>query len=327
VASTSTVGQVPRNTIGVVLHPSRPVVGSLQKITTWAAEHDVEVLMREVDAERLLAPAAPVSDEEFRDRVESVISLGGDGTMLGALRLVGDRPVPVMGVNHGHLGFLVELEPDELDGALDRLVRGDYVIEPQSCLTLTVDPDPDPEVAEMPTLRAFNDVVLTRRGQSHSVSLDLVVNGDRYGYYRCDAVIVSTPAGSTAYNYAAGGPIVSPSAAATVITPVAPMSGIARPVVLGAGELLRLEVPHEAPKASIELDGVPVGTLRQHRGISVQLVPDAGLVVRFDGTRHFERNRVKLSLLDLPLRRDQLLDLVPAELRERVTGTGHPPSG
>lgn len=312
-----------RNTIGIVLHPSRPVAGSLQKITAWAAEHDVEVLMREADAERLIAPATAVPDDELRERVESLISLGGDGTMLGALRLVGDRPVPVMGVNHGHLGFLVELEPDDLDGALDRLVKGDYAIEPQSCLALTVDHEDG--VPDLPTLRAFNDVVLTRRGQSHSVSLDLVVNGNRYGYYRCDAVIVSTPAGSTAYNYAAGGPIVSPSAAATVITPVAPMSGIARPVVLGADELLRLEVPHDAPKASIELDGVPVGTLRQHRGISVQLVPDAGLVVRFDRTRHFERNRVRLSLLDLPLRRDQLLDLVPAGLRDRATGSGHPP--
>nr|WP_284288435.1 NAD(+)/NADH kinase [Angustibacter aerolatus] len=101
-----------RTTVGLVVHPTRPVDVSVDRIVRWGSEHGVHVVVRQSDAERA-AGAQPVPDEVFADVVDGVVSLGGDGTMLGAMRLSMPRRVPVLGVNHGNLGFLVEVTPDE----------------------------------------------------------------------------------------------------------------------------------------------------------------------------------------------------------------------
>ena len=116
--------------------------------------------------------------------------------MLGAMRLMVERPVPVLGVNHGNLGFLVEVTPNDLPSALQRLTAGNFSIEQYECLQTSVDR------AGFTVRHGFNDVVLAPAGRVGPVSVDLTVNDLRYGYYRGDAVIVSTPIGSTAYNYA-----------------------------------------------------------------------------------------------------------------------------
>ncbi len=147
-----------------------------------------------------------LDDGEFAASVDAVVSLGGDGTMLGALRLLADRPVPVLGVNHGHLGFLVDIRPAELGTALDRIAAGEYGVELRHALRVRVGRDGADEHV------AFNDVVVGRAPGSSAVAVDLSVATARYGYYRADAVIVATATGSTAYSYAAGGPVISPSA-------------------------------------------------------------------------------------------------------------------
>ena len=131
-------------------------------------------------------------------------------------------------------------------------------------------------------------------------------------------MVLSTPNGSTAYNYAAGGPVLSPSAACTVITPVAPMAGIGRPVVLGAGDRVSLTVASDSAPVAVDVDGTPAGELKPGDVLTARLREDAAQVVRLSAGEHASRSRVKLSLLDLPLRRDQLLELIPAELRENA---------
>jgi NAD+ kinase len=121
------------------------------------------------------------------------------------------------------------------------------------------------------------------------VSVDLAVGEQHYGYYRCDAVVVATPNGSTAYNYAAGGPVVSPSAAA------------------------------------VDVDGTDAGELGPGGAVTIRFRPDAAQVVRLSADDHERRSRIKLSLLDLPLRRDQLLELIPPELRRHAPPGSSPP--
>lgn len=296
------------STVGLVLHPTKPVAESITTITAWSRAHTGRALAREQDRHRVPDVVEVVTDEEFVRRVDGVVALGGDGTMLGAMRLVIDRPVPVLGVNHGNLGFLVEVTPHGLEKALARLNAGDFTIEQHGCLVA--------EGAELATRFGFNDVVLARLGRTGAVSVDLTVNDRRYGYYRCDAVVVSTPNGSTAYNYAAGGPVVSPSAACTVITPVAPMAGISRAIVLGAGDRVTLSVAEESAAVAVDVDGTAAGELTRDDVLSTTLRQNAAQVVRLSAGDHANLGRVKLSLLDLPLRRDQLLELIPAELRE-----------
>lgn len=250
-----------------------------------------------------------VTDAEFVAVVNGLIALGGDGTMLGAMRLVTERPVPVLGVNHGNLGFLVEVSPSQLEASLAQLVAGDFTIEARSCLAAHA-----PGV-DLATRFGFNDVVLARLGRTGAVSVDLTVNGQQYGYYRCDALVVATPSGSTAYNYAAGGPVLSPSAAAIVVTPVAPMAGIGRSVVLGASDQIGLHIARESARVAVDIDGTAAAELGPGDTVTTVLHEDAAHVVRLSAEAHADRSRVKLSLLDLPLRRDQLLDLIPDNIR------------
>jgi NAD+ kinase len=299
-------------TVGLVLHPSRPVDESIALLTAGPPGRGVTLLAREQDRDRVPPGVRAVPDAEFADRVGGVVALGGDGTMLGAMRLVADRPVPVLGVNHGHLGFLVEVTPATLGPAMERLAAGDFTVEQHACLVA------DAGDIALATRYGFNDVVLARLGRTGAVSVDLAVNGLGYGYYRCDAVVIATPHGSTAYNYAAGGPVLSPSADCLVITPVAPMAGIGRPVVLGAGDRVTLTVADESAPVAVDVDGTASGMLDAGAALTASLRENAGQVVRFSAGEHASRNRVKLSLLDLPLRRDQLLELIPAEMRQEA---------
>ncbi len=304
--------QLPVTTFGLVLHPTKPVGDSIATIMAWSAEHTDAALAREQDRLRVPSGVELVSDEEFTARVQAVIALGGDGTMLGAMRLVAERPVPVLGVNHGNLGFLVEVTPTMLQAALDKLVAGDFTIESHPCLVAEAGD------VELTTAHGFNDVVLARLGRTGAVSVDLAVNDVQYGYYKGDAVVISTPDGSTAYNYAAGGPILSPSTSAVVVTPVAPMAGISRSAVLGANDEVRLTVADDSAPVAVDVDGTASAELKGGDALTIRLRPDAAQVVRLAAGTHASLSRVKLSLLDLPLRREQLLELVPEEIRERM---------
>jgi NAD+ kinase len=314
--------------VGVAVHPTRPVAASVREIVAWARTAGSRVVGRTGDRDRLVEGVTCLADEVFAERVNGVVALGGDGTMLGAMRLVARRPVPVLGVNHGHLGFLVEIDPSGLGDALGRLASGRFTLETHPALRArcggrdggTESGDTGPGDTAFGDTgfgdTAFNDVVLIRTGTTGSISVDLTVNGARYGYYRADAVVVATPSGSTAYNYGAGGPVLSPSASASVVTPVAPISGIARSVVLDGSDVITLS-PADEP-VELQVDGVPTGTVAPGEAVEVTMVREAASVVRLDARAHAERNRVVLSLRDLPLRPDQLLELVPAPMRARL---------
>jgi NAD+ kinase len=285
----------PPPTIGLVLHPSRDPGPVAASIVEWARSHGCRLVSRPEDASR--CPAGVEASEDLATEVDALVSIGGDGTMLGALRLVAKRPVPVLGVNLGNLGFLVEVEPEELPQALDRLEREEFTVEPHSALQLRAG---DEETV------GFNDVALVRVPDDGVVDAALAVGGQRMGRYRCDGVVVATSVGSTAYAYAAGGPVVSPLLDAVIIAPLAPMSGIARPMVVSAEEPVELTLLEGSGHPAVEVDGRVLHRTRAGETIEVRLQPAAGLVVRLDRDRHHRRNQVKLSLLDLPFLPDEL---------------------
>ncbi|TFV85922.1 NAD(+)/NADH kinase [Blastococcus sp. CT_GayMR20] len=294
--------------IGLVLHPRRDCSPAVNQVLTWTSTNEVELVASADDVTRLgLGGLHPVSVEELAGTCDGIIALGGDGTLLGAMRLVVDRPVPVLGVNFGNLGFLTEVEGADLDAALGALADGRVTTDLRECLVV--------RHGEGESI-AFNDVVLARVPGEGMVEATLSVAGRRYGHYRCDSLILATPMGSTAYNYAAGGPVVSPGVQGILVTPSAPLNGIARSLLLGPGEPLRLELTDGHP--AVELDGVLTGRLEPGRVLEVELRPDAGRLVRIEGSRAADRSRVKLSLLDLPLLPQELLELVPEGLRRRL---------
>ncbi|MEV5630040.1 NAD(+)/NADH kinase [Micromonospora tulbaghiae] len=292
--------------MGLVLHPTRDVAEVVGIIERWASRHRITLLVRAEDRRRVPSGVAPVPAEELAAHADALISIGGDGTMLGALRMAVHDPKPVLGVHLGRLGFLVEVEPPDLPEALSRLLAKDFTIESHACLACDVCGD---------DVVAFNDIALVRQPGSGFVTATLAVDGQRYGYYRCDALVVSTPTGSTAYSYAAGGPLISPAADAVVVTPSAPMAGISRSVVLAPEESIRLELQPNSAAVAVEMDGLVINEAATEGTVQIRYRRDAGRVVRFDARRYQERNQLKLSLLDLPFLPDQLRELLPEELR------------
>jgi len=289
--------------IALVLHPRRDPGSVLDAVGAWASSHGSRLLMRPGDAARWDGgDVAVVSEAELAEQADAVVSLGGDGTMLGALRMVARRPVPVLGVNLGHLGFLVEVQPEELHDALDRLERLDFTIEQHSALWLGADGD---------EAVAFNDLALVRVPGDGVVEAVLTVGGQRMGRYRCDGLVISTSIGSTAYAYSAGGPVVSPALDAVVVAPLAPLAGISRPMVTAASEPLCLELQASSGRPAIEVDGTMLRRMEPGEALRVRLQADCGQVVRLDSDRHQRRNQVKLSLLDLPFLPEELRELAP----------------
>ncbi|MDA0138625.1 NAD(+)/NADH kinase [Solirubrobacter sp. CPCC 204708] len=208
----------------------------------------------------------------------------------------------MLGVNLGHLGFLVEIHPDELPEALDRLEAEQFTVEPHSALLVGIGDDESV---------GFNDVAIVRVPGNGAVQAVLSVGGQPMGRYRRDGLVVSTAIGSTAYADAAGGPVVSPKLDALIVAPLAPMAGISRPMVVSADEPIRLELLPESGAAAVEVDGLVVGEASAGGALDVRLSPGAGQVVRLDSDRYQRRNQVKLSLPDLPFLPEELRELSP----------------
>ncbi|WP_431934978.1 NAD(+)/NADH kinase [Micromonospora sp. RP3T] len=285
-------------------------------IVGWASRHGKTLAVRAEDRHRVPPSVAAVPAHALAAQSDALISIGGDGTMLGALRLAVRDPKPVLGVHLGRVGFLVEVQPPDLPRALERLVAHDFTIESHACLACDVCGD---------DVVAFNDIALVRQPGAGFVTATLAVDGQRYGYYRCDAIVVSTPTGSTAYSYAAGGPLVSPATEALVVTPSAPMAGISRSVLLSPHESVHLELRPDSAPVAVEMDGLLIREAATGGSVHVRYVRDAGRVVRLDPRRYQERNQLKLSLLDLPLLPDQLRELLPDGLREQLNRRELPP--
>lgn len=230
--------------IGLVIHPDRESAAKLAGVVVTAARaQGIEVLARPDDADRVVG-AIPCSDA-FSD-CDAILAVGGDGTMLEAVRIAIVADLPILGVNAGHVGFLTEVEPRRVDEAIAALVAGRY--RESRRMTLTA------HLPDGATVSGLNDVVLEKTVSQHTVRVAVSVGEERLVEYRADAVIVATPTGSTAYNFSAGGPLVDPELEALVVTAVAPHNLFGRPIVFRPSARLRLTVEGERP-ARLNVDG------------------------------------------------------------------------
>ena len=291
----------PTGRLGLVLHLRSDPTPVVEKLTSWARSHGKRVIADARDAARLPDDVEPVSEAQLVEQADALISLGGDGTMLGALRLVAQRPVPIIGVNLGSLGFLVEVQPHELEAALDRLETGDYTIEEHSAAVLT------DGCCRVDRVQRHRPRQRARRGSGSGVADR---NGRASGRYRCDALVVATPIGSTAYSFAAGGPLVSPMLDAVSSAPWRRYPASPERAVISAAEPIAL--------ALLEGSGQPAlqWTARSCDGCSPARARSSPATagrprVRLDPERYQRRSEVKLSLLDLPFLPDEMRDLLP----------------
>lgn len=273
--------------VGIVLHPQRSPDQAVQQVVAWAKSHELPVYALAEEVARIACDAVPVSADRLAAESSMVISLGGDGTMLRALRLAGPHGRPVLGVNFGRLGFLAEVDLDELDDALSAVDSHAFTIEPRTAVTCS---------ACSPTLTAFNDVALVRVPGDKVAGVEVVVDGQPFVRYAADAVIIATPTGSTAYAYSAGGPIVSPTVDGLLVIPAAPHSTFNRAIMLSGAEHLELRVLESSGRLAIEVDGIVSGSASAGDTLVFQMVPGAGQVIRLGRTTFYERARRKLQV-------------------------------
>jgi NAD+ kinase len=223
--------------VGIVAHRERSEARELAaRVVDWFESHGVEVRIPEPDAAGLERVAVPV--DAFAAGLDLALSLGGDGTMLRTVDLVYDAGVPVLGVNVGQLGYLAEVEPEDLDPVLDKLLAGDYAVSDRMMLQVTVESDS----SAAGRWWAFNETVLEKPHPGRVARLEVTINGAFFTSYAADGVIVATPTGSTAYSFSARGPIVSPRLRCLLLTPVSPHMLFDRSLVLDADEELALTV-------------------------------------------------------------------------------------
>ena len=199
--------------------------------------------------------------------------------------------MPVLGVNLGRLAFLAEVNLDELPGALDQIDRDEHSIEERAVMIATGNCFPL-------SLTAFNDAALSRIPGNGPAALAVEVENEVFARYTADALVIATPTGSTAYSFAAGGPIVSPRHRGLLVTPVAPHAAFDRAVFMHPDERLRVHVLERSAPLLLESDGQRVAELRQGDCIEFAIGARPAQVLRLHSQGFYERARRKLQLTD-----------------------------
>jgi NAD+ kinase len=276
------------HTVGLVLHPQRDSSPAIETIINWATARKVTVLGLPDEVGRIDCSAVSVDVPELVERAALLVSLGGDGTMLRSMRLIAGRETPVLGVNLGRLGFLAEIDVDELPSALTAIDGHQFTVEPRMAVRTTL-----PGGQEV---LAFNDIALVREPGHGSAAVGISTLGHPFVRYAADAVIVATPTGSTAYSFSAGGPIVSPTVEGILVVPAAAHSSFNRALVLSADEALTLDLLPSSGRLAVEVDGGVAGWVEAGDSMVVTAVRAAAKVVRLGYTTFYERTRRKLRV-------------------------------
>jgi NAD+ kinase len=282
--------------IGIVARPDLADAASLlRQLVQWLRARGIEVWLEEKTA-ALVDGALPegchrAPGSEVGAAVEALVVLGGDGTLLRASRLLKTK-APVLGVNFGSLGFLTEITLAELYETLTGLLDGTYRAEERRLLRAVVNRGTEERTAA----EVLNDVVVTKSALARIIELDVSVDGVFVSAFRADGLIVSSPTGSTAYNLAAGGPIVHPALGAMVLTPICPHMLTNRPLVIGDGSVVevRLRSVREGD-VHVSFDGQGGLPLLGHDVVRVTRSERTLRLVKAPGRDYFEVLRTKLK--------------------------------
>ena len=224
-------------------------------------------------------------------KLDFILTLGGDGTILSLARAVGDRGTPILGVHLGELGFLAEVVLEDMFTRLDEVVAGDYNIQKRMVIKCIVN-----NGAELQTFYALNDIVVDR-GKSHRLlNCELLANDDFVAKYNADGLIVATPTGSTAYSLASGGPIVMPTFGSMVVTPICPHTLTLRPIVFPDDQILEISFPEDGEKdMALAVDGQVNEYLKSTAKVVIQKAPYKINMVNFTDSNYFNTLRTKLG--------------------------------
>ena len=266
---------------------------SVQKILNCLAMHEAEVCMERefhrflVHGQHLSLDGVEVFDgNDFE--ADFTVSMGGDGTFLKTASRVGEKQIPIIGVNTGRLGFLADINPPEIDPMVQAIYEGDYAIDTRTVLQVETDGQP---LAGCPF--ALNDVAILKRDVAAMITVHTTINGDYVTTYQADGLVISTPTGSTAYSLSVGGPIIVPGTHVFSITAVAPHSLNVRPLVLSEDSEITLTVESRSHNFLVALDGRSE-KLPDSTRLTLRKAPYRVKVVKRAGQKYFHTLRDKM---------------------------------
>ena len=237
--------------VGVVVKPNHKEAWETAcKLSDWLAERGID-LIGKPHAEIEICDIKTAEVEEFKNDVDLIVVLGGDGTMISTARLTGNREVLVLGINYGSLGYLTEFRIEEMFPALEAILEGNYEIDRR--VMLDVEHFRNDE--KLASGRVLNDVVINKAVLARIIEIEVNLDNLFVNSFRADGLIIATPTGSTAYSLSAGGPIIYPSMNAMVLTPICPFTLTNRPIVVPDTAEINLRLKNESDGVVLTLDG------------------------------------------------------------------------
>ena len=256
---------------------------SAKELCEWLKRQSIEVFCEEhgqLDAHKLSTP------QDF-DALDLVVVLGGDGTYLQAVRMLEGRPTPIVGINLGSLGFLTDNRLEEMQTTLKATLNGQMDSRPRAVLNI--------QLNNTDTLLALNDMVIERGARTHLINIAISCDGQLVTQTKADGVIVASPTGSTAYNLAAGGPILHPEVKAIVVTPICPHSLTTRPLIFPDHSELSFQIIGDDRTAQLTIDGQKTLELNSHHKLIVKRNAKDHHIIRHPTHNFFNLLREKLK--------------------------------
>ncbi|MBL3519826.1 NAD(+)/NADH kinase [Arcobacter lanthieri] len=246
--------------IGVVLRPESPELKEVyEKIEELFLQKEISLILEDNSA--VMIGRDGINFENLCKNVDFLISVGGDGTLLGVVRKAFKYDLPVLGINLGTLGFLTDLSMEQLPKFIDDLMINNYKINSRMIIEGSI---------KDKKFVAFNDIVISRKNLSSMLKVKAKIDKKAFNTYFGDGLIVATPSGSTAYNLSVGGPIVYPLTEAFIITPIAPHSLTQRPVVVPADFEIEFKVPNSS-EAVVIVDGQEMYELKKDEILKIKI--------------------------------------------------------
>lgn len=270
----------------VIMHDQKPNIEEIAKIITGKLHRAGICASAEPWLYQRMENVAPgLFDGCDPANCEAILAVGGDGTLLRANTAAVKLDLPVLGINVGRVGFLAELEMDQLDEAFAKLAQNDFSIQERMMLKVTLGDE---------SVFALNDVVVSRGGYARLIGMNASVNEDLIGSFIADGLIVSTPTGSTGYSLSAGGPIICPEVECMLLTPVCAHSLQHRPVITSASQNIAIQLT-DAVKAMVSVDGRERFTLHANEQLLVTRADKMARFIHLSPRSFFGTIRIKLS--------------------------------
>ncbi len=292
-----TEGKLAYKRVGVVANPTKPESGEgFKRVVKKLLEKGVKVY---TDEESCRLVGSDWCGEEVKvidrlllpDKVDVILVLGGDGTFLTVAKLIDKRPVPLLGINFGTLGFLTEISIEEIDECIERLLGGEFVVENRPVLRVKV----VRRNGHVSIYRCVNEVAIKRDTLARIIEVEVKADGEYVTTFRGDGVIVATPTGSTAYSLSAGGPIIYPTLNAMLLTPICPHTLTLRPLILKGEICLTASLKTESENVMVVFDGQEGIELRLGDLIEITRSPYDLLILRDPRKSYYQTLREKLK--------------------------------